>query len=149
MKVTGLVNRADSDQFHGGEEIADFEGGGFWGVGAVGAVHLNAGAEVAADGTGRGFLGVGGAHGFAPFRDGAIGFEDHGEDPAGAHEVGEFTEEGSFAMDGVEAAGFFFGQAHGFDGNEFEAGFVNPREDFTLKISTHCIGFDDRESALK
>lgn len=39
-----IDNRADSDQFHGGKEVADFEGSGFRGVGAVRAVHLDAGA---------------------------------------------------------------------------------------------------------
>lgn len=125
-------SRADSDQFHGGEEVADFEGGGFGGVGTVRAIHLDAGAEVAADSASRGFFRVGGAHGFAPFGDGAIGFENHGEDFAGTHEVGELAEERAFAMDGVEAAGFFLGEAHGFDGDELKASLVDPCEDFTL-----------------
>lgn len=103
-----------SDDLEAGKEVPDFEGGGFWGVGAVRAVHLDTGAEVVTDSTERGFLGVGGAHGFAPFGDGAIGFEDHGENLAGTHEVGQFAEERPFAMDGVEAAGFLFGEAHGF-----------------------------------
>src|SRR5579864_1997030 len=139
----------DSDQFHGGEEVADFEGRSFRGVGAVGAVHLDAGAEVAANGAGRGFLGVGGAHGFAPFRDGAIGFEDHGEDFAGAHEVGKLAKKGALAMDGVKTAGFFFGEAHGFDGDELEPSFVNTRKNFALKITTDRIGFDYCESSFK
>src|SRR5258708_28149271 len=95
------------NKFHARKEIADFEGGSFGGVGAVGAVVANAGAEVAADGGGGGLLGIGGAHSIAPFLDGAFGFEDHGEDFSRAHEVGEFAEEGALAMDGGKAAGFF------------------------------------------
>ena len=74
-----LQNR-ESDQLEAGEEIADFEGGSFRGVGAMSAIVADAGAEVAADRAGGGFLGVGGAHGVAPFEDGSFGFEDHGED---------------------------------------------------------------------
>ncbi len=88
-------------------------------------VIADAGAEVVANGAGRGFFRVGGAHGVTPFADRAISFEHHGEDFAGAHEVGEFAEERTFAMNGVEAAGFFFGEAHGFDRDDGEASFVN------------------------
>ena len=57
------------------------------------AIVADAGAEVAADRAWRGFFGVGGAHGVAPLEDGAISFENHGEDFAGGHELGEFAEE--------------------------------------------------------
>ncbi len=113
------------DKFEAGEEIADFEGGGVGGVGAVRAIVADAGAEVVADGAGRGFLGVGGAHGVSPFQDGTFGFEDHGEDFAGAHEVGEFAEERAGFVDGVKAAGLFLAQTHRFDGDDLEAGFVD------------------------
>src|SRR5580704_7975846 len=72
--------REGLDEVEAGEEIADFEGGGVWGVGTVSTVGADAGAEIATDGAGRGFFRVGGAHGVAPFCDGAFGFEDHGED---------------------------------------------------------------------
>jgi len=85
---TRKESREGLDQFEAGEEIADFEGGGFRSVGAVGAIVADAGAEVVADGAGRGFLGVGGAHGVSPFQDGAFGFENESENFAGAHEVG-------------------------------------------------------------
>src|SRR5207244_3659800 len=83
-----------------------FEGGGFRGIRAVGAIAADAGAEIVANGAWRGFLRVGGAHGVAPLQDGAFCFEDHGEDFAGAHEIGEFGEEGALFVDRVEAAGF-------------------------------------------
>jgi len=102
-----LQNR-ESNQLEAGEEVADFEGGGFGGVRAMSAIVADAGAEVAADGAGGGFLGIGGAHDVAPLGDGAFGFEDQGEDFAGAHEVGEFAEEGTLFVDGVKAASFFF-----------------------------------------
>ena len=61
------VPRRRSNQFEAGEEVADFEGSGVRGVGAVRTIVADAGAEVVADGAGGGFLGVGGAHGVAPF----------------------------------------------------------------------------------
>jgi hypothetical protein len=48
-------------------------------------------------------------------------------------------------MNSVEAAGFFFGEAHGFDGDDFEAGFVNARKDFTLLAAADGVRFDDCE----
>src|SRR5450755_2908718 len=68
------------DQVQAGEEIVDFESGCVWGVGAVGAVVADAGAQVAANCARGGFLGVSGAHGVTPFGDGVFGFQDHGED---------------------------------------------------------------------
>lgn len=139
---------AESNKFPGGEEVGDFEDGGLRGVGAVRAVHLNARAEVAADGAGSSFLGIRGAHGLAPFGDGAFGFENHGEDFAGAHEVGEFAEERALAMNGVETGGFLSRQPHGFDGHDFEPGFVNAGENLALEIAADRVRFDDGESAL-
>jgi hypothetical protein len=77
------------------------------------------------------------------------GFEDQGEDFAGAHEGGELAEEGALFVDGVEASGFFFCQAHGFSGDDFEAGFVNSRKDFTLLTATDGVGLDDCEGAFE
>src|SRR5258708_4773193 len=109
------VSTRESNQFEAGEKVADLESGSFRSVGAVRAIVADAGAEVVANGAGGGFLVVGGAHGVAPLEDGAFGFEHHGENLAGTHEVGELAKEGALFMDGVEAAGFFFGEAHGFD----------------------------------
>jgi hypothetical protein len=137
------------DQFEAGKEVADFESSGFWRVGAVGAIVADTGAEVAANGAGGGFLGIRGAHGVAPFQDGAFGFKNHRKNFAGAHEVGEFAKEGPLAMDGVEAASFFFGEAHGFDGDDSEASFMDARKNLALLTATDGVGLDDCESALK
>ena len=51
-------------------------------------------------------------------------------------------------MDGVEATGFFLGEAQGFDGYEFESGFVNARENLSLQVPTNCVRFDDCEGAF-
>src|SRR6266850_1785333 len=136
------------DEFKSRKEISNFESGGSRGVGAMGAIVADAGAQIVANGAGRGFLGIGGAHGVAPLQDGAFGFQNHGEDLAGTHEVGELAEEGALAMHGVEATGFFFGEAHGFDGDNFEAGFVNAGKDFALKITPDSIRFDDCKRAF-
>src|SRR5258708_25654756 len=143
-----LQNR-ESNQFEAGEEIADFEGGGFGRVGAVGAIVADAGAEVVADGAGVSFLWIGGAHGVAPLQDGAFGFEDQGKNFAGAHEVGELGEEAALFVDGVEAAGFFFCEAHGFDGDNLETRLVNTGKNLALLTATDGVGLDDCESALK
>src|SRR5713226_5077296 len=100
---TSSDSRGHLNEFEGGEEVADFEGGSIRSVGAVRAVVADAGAEGVANGAGRGFLGVGGAHGVAPFGDGAFRFEDHGEDLAGSHEVGEFAEKRASFVHGVKA----------------------------------------------
>ncbi len=142
-------SRVELDQFEAGEQVADFEGGGFRSVGAMSAIVADAGAEVVADGAGRGFLGIGGAHGVAPLEDGAFGFEDQGEDFAGAHEVGEFAKEGALFVDSVEAVGFFFGEAHGFNGDNLETRFVNAGKNLALLTATDGVGFDDCESAFE
>src|SRR5260370_35513754 len=112
-----LQNR-ESNQLEAGEEIADLEGGGFGRVGTVGTIVADAGAEIAANGAGSGFLGVGGAHGVAPFSDGVFGFEDEGENFAGAHELREFAKKRTLAMHGVESTGFVLSEAHGFNGDD-------------------------------
>jgi len=147
-KSSRLRLRDPLNEFEAGEEIADFEGGGVGSVRAVCAIVADAGAEVVADGAWRGFFGVRGAHGVAPLKDDAFGFENHGEDFARAHEVGEFAEEGALFVDSVEAAGFFFGKAHGFDGDDFEAGFVDAGQDFTLLAAADGVGLDDCEGAF-
>ena len=70
------------------------------------AIVADAGAEVVADGAGGGFFGVGGAHGVAPFENGAFRFEDQDENFAGTHELAEFAEEGAGFVDSVKAGGF-------------------------------------------
>ena len=147
LGMTTLIG--SSDEFEAGEEIADFEGGGFRGVGPVSAIIADAGPEVVANCSGRSFLGIRSAHRVPPLEDGAFGFEDDREDFAGAHEIGKLAEEGARFVDGVEAAGFFFGEAHGFNGDDFEAGFVNPGKDFALLAATDGVGLDDCESAFE
>ncbi len=137
-----------SDQFEGRKEIADFEGGGFRGVRAVGAIVADAGAQVAANGAGSGFLGIGGAHGVAPFEDGAFGFEDERENFAGAHEAGELAKKRALFMHGVKSARLLFGETHGLDGDDLEAGFVDARKNFGLLAPTDRVGFDDGKGAF-
>jgi len=91
--------RSDSaarlNQFDAGEEVADFKGSSFRSVGAVSAIVADAGAEVVANGAGCGFLGIGSTHSVAPLENGAFGFENHGEDFVGTHEVSKLAEEGA------------------------------------------------------
>src|SRR5208282_329878 len=97
---------AGSDQFVTGKKVADFEGCRSRRVGAVGAIVLNAGAEVAADGAGRSLGGIGSAHGVAPFRDGVFRFQYHDHGLAGTHEGGQLGEKRALAVHGVEPFGF-------------------------------------------
>jgi len=142
-------NRSRLNKFEAGEKIADFEGGGFRCVGAVSAIVANASAKVVANRAGGSFFRIGGAHSVAPLENGAFGFENHGEDFAGTHEVRKLAEEGARFVDGVEATGFFLCQAQGFNGDDFETGFVNPGEDFALLTATDGVGFDDCECAFE
>src|SRR5579885_296551 len=136
------------DQFETGEEIANLEGGGIGPIGAMRAVVADAGTEIVANGAGRGFLGVGCTHGVAPLLNGAFGFKDDGENLARRHKVREFTKEGAFAVNGVESTRLLLREAHGFDGYNLEASFVDARQDLALKISADCIRLDDCEGAL-
>src|SRR5260370_1384353 len=81
--------------------------------------------------------------------DGAFGFEDQGKDFAGAHEGGEFGEEGALFVDGIEAGGFARSEDHRFDGHNAEASLVDARENLTLKIARYGVRFDDGESAFE
>jgi hypothetical protein len=78
-----------------------------------------------------------------------LGFQDHGDDFAGAHEVGEFAEKRASSVDGVEAAGFFFGQAHGFDRDYAKARFVDAGEDVALLTGLNRVGLDDCKCAFE
>src|SRR5205807_10021142 len=141
-------NRSRLNKFEAGEEIADFEGGGFGGVGTVSAIVANAGAKVVANRAGGRVVRVGRPHGVAPLESGAFGFENHGKYFAGTHEVGQLAEEGARFVDGVEAAGFFLGEAHGFNGDDFETGLMNAGEDLALLAATDGVGLDDCECAF-
>jgi len=52
-------------------------------------------------------------------------------------------------MDAVEAAGFFLGEAHGFDGDDFEASFMDARKNLALVTATDGVGLDDSEGAFE
>jgi hypothetical protein len=51
-------------------------------------------------------------------------------------------------MNSVETAGLFFGEAHGFHGDNLEVCLVNAPKNLALLTATYCVGFDDCESAL-
>src|SRR5215472_11476455 len=90
------------NEFEAGKEIADFERSGFRSVGAVRHIVADAGAEVVADGTGCRFFGIGGAHGLAPLQNGSFRLEDHRNDLAGGHELGQLAEERALPVDGIK-----------------------------------------------
>src|SRR6266404_1109964 len=49
----------------------------------------------------------------------------------------------------IEAACFFFGQTHGFDGDDFKTGLMDSAEDFTLLACFDSIRLDNCESAFE
>src|SRR5215831_5945031 len=136
-------------EFEAREEVADFKSGGFRGVRAVGDVVADAGAEVVPNGAGSSLLGIGGAHRVAPLEDGVLGFENHCNDLARGHEVGQLAKKGALFVDGVKAARFFLGQAHGFDGYDLKTGLVDARENFALQAAGNGVRFDDCEGAFE
>src|SRR5579883_1626572 len=148
VRTLTTTNISVLDQLETGKEIADLKSSGIGRVRAMRAVVADAGTEVVANGTGSGFLGVGRAHGIAPLLNGAFGFKDDGENLARRHKVREFTKERAFAVNGVESTRLRLCEAHGFDGYNLEASFVDARQDLALKISADCIRLDDCEGAL-
>src|SRR5215813_11673030 len=136
-------------QFEAREEVADFKSGGFGSVRAVGDVVADTGAEVVANGAGSSLLRIGGAHRVAPLEDGALGFENHCNDLARRHEVGQLAKEGALFVDGVKAARFLLGQAHGFDGYDLKTGLVDARENFALQAAGNGVRFDDCKGAFE
>src|SRR3984893_5049591 len=112
-------------------------------------VVADARAKVVANGAGCCLLRIRGAHGVAPFCDGAFRLEDHGENFSGAHEVRQFPEEWPLAMHGVEAAGFVFSQTHGPNRDDAETTFMNARKNFTLKTAANRVRLDNRKSPLE
>src|SRR5271155_3317544 len=133
------VPRVTLDQLKAREDIADFESRGVWSIRTVGAVRADAGAQIVADGTRSGFLRIRGAHGVAPPDNASFGLQNHGEDLSGAHKVREFSEKRAFLVDRIKSAGFFFGEAHGFDRYDFETRFMDAGQNVTLLPPTYRI----------
>src|SRR5262249_17992299 len=88
-------------------------------------------------------------HGVTPFRNGAVGFQDHRENIAGRHELGEFTKKWARFVYGIKAARFFLGEAHRFDRHDDEARLVYARENFPLLRSVARFSLDDCEGAFE
>jgi len=101
------------------EEEIDFDGGVFFGVGAVDGVLVDRFGEVGADGAGGRIFGVSCAHEGAVLGDGVGAFEDHDENWAGGHEVDQLAEEGALFVDGIEALRLFFREMHHPSGDDF------------------------------
>ena len=135
-------------EFVTGEEVADFEGGGVFGVGAVDGVFADRASELLADGSLFGLGRVGGAHELAEVGDGVVFFEDHGIDDAGAHEISEFAEEAALGVDVVEALGLLLGEDDLFDGEELEADLGDLGEDGGGVALADGVRLDDAKGTL-
>ena len=112
-------------QLVAGEPVADLEGRGVFGVGAVNGVLRDGGGKLLADGSLFGVGRIGGAHQLAQVGDGVVFLKNHEDQRARGHESGELVEEGPLAMDGVEALGLAFGDGLLLDGNDAKAGLVD------------------------
>src|SRR6266436_1049801 len=134
---------ATLDQFYPREEIADLKRCRVRRVRAMRALVADVGAEVVANSSRRRFFWIGGAHRVAPLGDGAIGFQHHGKNLAGAHKVGKLAEKWPLFVYGVKSAGFLFRQAHRLGGHNLESRLVNARENFSLQAAAHRVWLDD------
>src|SRR5580698_10912571 len=137
-----------SGQFGARKEIANFGGGGFRRIRAVGAIVLNAFAEFLANGAVSGFGGIRGAHGIAPFGDGVFRFENHDHGFTGAHEGGEFAEERAFTVNGVEPFGLLFSNAQRFDRDDLEFCRMNAADDVRGQAAAYGVRLDNCESSF-
>ena len=55
---------------------------------------------------------------------------------------------GRVFVNGVKSAGFFFGEAHGFNGDNLEACFVYAGQNFALLAGSYSVGLDDCEMCV-
>src|SRR5690606_13420334 len=85
---------SDLDELAGVEEDADLTLRRGRRVGPVHDVLVDRGGAVTADGAGYRVLGVGGARHLAPFGDGVLALDDHGDHGTGRDEGDEALEEG-------------------------------------------------------
>ena len=111
-------------------------------------VGVDAFSEVGADGAGGGLLRVRGAHELTVLEDGAFAFEDLDHDGAGGHEGDEILEEGTFAVNGVEALGFSLGELAHLGGDDLEAVRFKAGVDLADHVLSNGVRLDDGESAL-
>lgn len=115
----------------------------------MGAIILDAGAEVAADGARHSFGGIGSAHGIAPARDGSRSFEHHDHDFAGAHEGSELAKKSLPTMNRVKAFGLEWSEAQGFHGYDRKAGAMDARENVAGEAAADGVWLDDGERAFE
>jgi hypothetical protein len=145
----GAKSRKDAlDQFRAGKKVGDFKRGSLGRVRTMGAIVLDAGAQIFSDRARRSFRRVGGTHDVAPLCDGVISLEDHSDNFSGAHKFREVLEERPLAVHGVEALGFRSCNPQRFDREDLKFRSVNAADDFTGQAASHGVRLYDCECSL-
>src|SRR5882762_9046414 len=132
-----------SDQFVTGEEITDLKRGGIRRVGTMGDIISDAGTQVMANGARRRLLRIGGPHRIAPLCDGPLRLQDHRDNFAGTHEIGQLAKKWALPVHGIKSPGFVFGQTHGSNRDNSKTGLVNTRKNFALQPAANRVRLDD------
>src|SRR5262249_61109618 len=87
-------------------------------------------------------------HGGGPLRDGALGLEHRGDARALRHERAEALEERPRAVDSVEARGGVLAHADHLEGEDLEAGLLDPRQDLPGAPRLYRVRLDDGQRTL-
>src|SRR5882762_2154290 len=132
-----------SDQFVASEKVADLKCRGIRRVRAMRDIGANAGAQIMANGARRCLLRVGGPHSIAPLCDGPLRLQDHCDNFAGTHEIGQLAKKWPLPVHGIKSAGFVFGQTHGSDGDDAKARLMNTRKNFALQAAANRVRLDN------
>jgi hypothetical protein len=72
-----------------------------------------------------------------------VALEYHYNDGSFRHEIGETTEEGPLAMNGVKAFGLGLAQVEHLESRDSKAFGLQPRQDFSDDFLAYAIGLDD------
>jgi hypothetical protein len=85
---------------------------------------------------------------FAVLEDGAFAFENLNDDGRSNHLLDEFTEEGAFLVDAIEAFGLFAGHVDLLQGDRAQAVLFELGDDLADQVTTDGIGLDDGEGTF-
>ena len=100
------------NQRHTWEEVTNFVGSRFRGIGPMHGVAFNACCVKLANRARSGVGGIRGAHHFAQAQDGVLAFQNHYQRAAGAHEIRQASKETFGPVNGVKAFGFLLAELH-------------------------------------
>src|SRR5258707_5958099 len=106
-------------------------------------IGANASAQIMANGARRRLGRVGGPDSVAPLCNGPLRLQDHRDNFAGTHEIGQLAKKWALPVHGIKSAGFVFGQTHGSNRDNSKTGLVNTRKNFALQAAANRVRLDD------